>query len=821
MTGRTFSIVLLVCSPALAGELRLEPPGAVLRGPNSSQQFVLNDIERGRAVADLAGEAKFVSSDPAVFVVSAAGRVTPSGNGKAKLKATAAGRVTEVEISVNGFAEPQALSFVNDIQPILTRSGCNAGACHGALAGKGGFKLSLRGYDHASDHFALTRQALGRRVDGTEPAASLLLKKATRQMPHGGGKRFAIDGEEYGLLKRWIEAGAIGPKDSEIELAKIEVFPKSAVLKPKQTLRTVVRATYADGRTVDVTKLARFSTTEESVAAVDEDGAVTVASSGETAIAVVFGTKVATATIAVPFANAVKEEAFTTAAKANFIDDKVLGKLALLQLPPADTCSDAEFIRRASLDSCGVLPKPDEVDKFVADPAKDKREKLIDALLDRPEFIDYWTTKWCDLFLVSTRKLPQQTMLGFHRKLRSAVSDNLGWDRLAHDILTASGSTLSNGGGAYFVQRKDVSDLAESTAITFLGTSITCARCHNHPLERWTQDQYWALANLFSRVGIKNGERAGELAIQTLPSGDALHLRTGKPVLPAPLDAAPLPLDSATDRRAYFADWLTKPENPFFAKAIVNRIWRNYLGRGLIEAEDDIRDTNPPTNPELLDALVADFVAAKFDTKHLMKRIMASATYQRSSKAKPGSEGDDRFYSRYLLRRLPAQVILDSYSDVTGVPTPFDTVSVGTSGGTAATALYPKGTRAQQLPDSLLVSQFLDSFGRAERSVTCSCETTTDSSVGQALHLNNGKTLNEKLKADGSLVQRWVKDGTSLNDAAVQLYRLALGRVPTAKESKAFEAVFGTQSKDDKLRKEAFEDLVWAVLTSNEFLFNH
>ncbi len=820
MFRATALLVMLTAAAAPAGELAVFPPAITLTGPKASQQVLVVEVASGRTVADHAA-AKFTSSDPKVAVVNEAGVVTPTGNGKATITAAANGKTATAAVTVAAFDKPAVWSFNRHVQPTLTRTGCNSGACHGALAGKGGFKLSLRGYDPDADHFALTRQAAGRRTDTAEPAASLVLMKATRKLSHGGGSRFDADSDHYALLRDWIAAGAPGPDSAEPTLSKIEAFPPAALLKPKDTLRVVVRATYSDGTAADVTRWARFTSTEETVAAVSEDGQVTVAAPGETAVAVVFGTRVATATVTVPHPNAVDPEVFADSPKHNLIDEHVLRKLRLLNLPPSPPCTDAEFVRRAYLDACGVLPKPDEVAAFVSDTAADKRAKLADKLLSKPEFVDYWAHRWSDLLLVSTRKLSQQSMLGFYRKVRSAVADNEPWDRFARDVLTASGSTLSNGGGNYFVLHKDVTDLVESTAVTFLGTSITCCRCHNHPLEKWTQDQYWGLANLFSRVGIKNGDRAGEQYVFGQPTGDALHPRKGVAMPPTPLDGKPLTADSA-DRREYFVQWLTAPDNPYFARAIVNRIWKNYMGRGLVEAEDDLRDTNPPTNRELLDALAAEFVKAKFDTRHLMRMILTSAAYQRSANPVPGNEADDRFYSRYLLRRLSAEVILDAYSDVTGTPTPFETIAVGASGGTAKSALYPTGTRAVQLPDSLLVSQFLDSFGRAERGLTCSCEVTKDASVTQALHLNNGQTLNDKLRGEKSIVGRWLKADTPNPAVVEELFETALGRGPTKQERQKFLKPLAEASKlGPQARREALEDAVWAVLTSKEFLFNH
>jgi Protein of unknown function (DUF1553)/Protein of unknown function (DUF1549)/Bacterial Ig-like domain (group 2) len=805
---------------ARAAEPRAYPAEITIGGPNRTQQLVVVEEVNGRAVRDLTSTAKFASGAESVAKVDAAGLVTALKSGEAKITITIGAKALAVPVKVDAGGD---WSFRNHVIPTLTRAGCNMGACHGALAGKGGMKLSLRGYDPESDWHVLTRQALGRRVDGTKPDASLLLTKATRAMPHGGGERFDDASPHYTVLLDWIKTGASGPKDADAELVKIEAFPPAILTSPatKNALRVIVRATYSNGTVEDVTKLARFGSSEENVAKVSEDGTVTPAGYGEAAVTVGFGTKVAALTVTAPFPNAVPADAFAKSPRHNYIDEHTLNKLALLRLIPSEQCSDSEFVRRAYLDTCGILPQADEVTKFVADSDPKKRAKLIDTLLEHPAFVDYWALKWSDLLLVSSRKLPQPAMWAFYRKVRQGVADNQPWDRFARDVLTANGSTLTNGGGNFFVIHKDTAELAESTALAFLGTSIGCAKCHNHPLEKWTQDQYWAFANLFARVGLKNGDRAGEVLVQSKPDGDALHPRTGKPVPPAPLDGKPLAADSTADRRGYFADWLTAPDNPLFARATANRVWRAYMGRGLVEAEDDLRDTNPASNRELLDALAADFVKNKFDVKHLMRTILNSAAYQRSSKPNASNAADDRFGSRYLLRRLPGEVILDAYSDITGVPTPFDKLNSAAGDSTSPTTSFPRGTRAVQVPDSLVTSRFLDAFGRPERVQTCACERTADASVAQALHLNNGQTLNDKLRDKNSVVSKWLEE--KLTDAQIvdRVFLSALSRKPTADEAKKFLAILSDAAKDGPAaRREALEDFVWAVLTGREFLFN-
>jgi hypothetical protein len=810
-----------LCAPhaARAADLRAYPAEVSIGGPNRTQQLVVVEEENGRAVRDLTSGAKFNSSAEGVAKVDASGAVTGLKDGEAKITITVGAKTVAVPVKVSAGGE---WSFRNHVVPTLTRAGCNMGACHGALAGKGGMKLSLRGYDPDSDWHVLTRQALGRRVDGAKPDASLMLTKATRTTPHGGGERFDDSSPHYKVLLDWITKGASGPKDADAELTKIEAFPPAILTSPatKNALRVIVRATYSNGTVEDVTKLARFGSSEENVARVSEDGIVSPAGYGEAAITVGFGTKVAALTVTAPFPNAVPADVFAKSPRHNFIDEHTLKKLELLRLPPSEQCSDAEFVRRAYLDTCGILPKPDEVTKFVSDPDPKKRAKLIDSLLEHPAFVDYWALKWSDLLLVSSRKLPQPAMWAFYRKVRQSVADNQPWDRFARDVLTATGSTLTNGGGNFFVIHKETAELAESTALAFLGTSIGCAKCHNHPLEKWTQDQYWAFANLFARVGLKNGDRTGDVLVQNQPDGDALHPRTGKVVPPAPLDGKPLAADSAVDRRTYFADWLTAPDNPLFARAAVNRVWRAYMGRGLVEAEDDLRDTNPASNRELLDALTDDVVRSKFDLKHTMRTILNSAAYQRSSKPAKGNEADDRFGSRYLLRRLPGEVILDAYSDLTGVPTPFDKLNSAAGDSTSPTSSFPRGTRAVQVPDSLVTSRFLDAFGRPERVQTCACERTADASVAQALHLNNGHTLNDKLRDKNSVVSKWIEE--KLTDAQIvdRVFLSALSRKPTPVEAKKFLDILAEADKDPRARREALEDFVWAVLTGREFLFN-
>lgn len=804
-----------------AAELRLAPDAIVLTGPKASQRLAVHLVADGKVTGDVTGTASFSSSNDGVASVDRSGLVQAKGDGTATITAQVGKERATVNVKVEKTSAPFDWNFRIHVLPVLTRLGCNSGACHGALAGKGGLKLSLRGYAPSEDFFVLTRQANARRINKSEPARSLLLLKPTLALSHGGGLKLEVDSAEYRLLADWIASGARGLSDTDPRIVQLEVFPTHAVLKPKDTLQVLVRARYSDGHAEDVTRWAKYTSTEDLVATVDDAGLVKVNGHGEAAITVWFSNFVALAQIASPLPNDVPSKLFAAAPRHNFIDDLVLKKLQSLRLPPSPQCSENEFIRRAYLDAAGILPTPEEVQKFLEDPRPDRRTRLIEALTERPEFVDYWAYKWSDLLLISSRKLPQPAMRSFYQFVRQSVADNKPWDEFARDILTASGSNLDNGAANYFVLHKEISDLTETTSVTFLGMSLTCARCHNHPLEKWTQDQYWSMANLFAQIAIKNGEQKGEVLVQSVFAGDVLHPRRGIPMPPTPLDgkaasAAPI------DRRAYFAQWLTAPDNPFFAKALVNRVWRNFMGRGLVEAEDDLRQTNPPSNPELLDALAADFVKNGYDVKRLVRLIMKSAAYQRSSVALAGNKADDRFYSRYLVRRLPAEVVLDAYSHVTKVPTEFGKIAVGTSGGEAKTTDYPLGTRALQLPDTQLVSLFLDAFGRPERGQTCSCERQSESSVTQALHLNNGQTLNDKLRSKQSRVEDWLKENLSDEEAIRRVFLLALSRTPTREETGRFLKIMAESAQDPQMtRREVLEDLFWAILTGREFLFNH
>ena len=802
--------VTLAVAPDPDGALVILPEAVALRGQGSLQQLIV--ARRAGETYTRPAETSFTfeSSNPHVAVVDANGVVSAVGDGRATITARAGAELVTTIVEVERAATPYPITFRNHVVPVLSKAGCNSGPCHGALAGKNGFKLTLRGYDPEVDYLTLTRQAAARRINRVEPARSLMLLKPTLAVDHGGGKRFAPDSPEYRVISQWIASGTPAPAEWDPVMTRLEVFPPTARLQPGAEQPLVVRAHFSDGHIEDVTRWAKFSSNDGAVASVSDDGLVKVQGAGEAGVSAWYLSRLVTARITSPFPNAVDAGVYTRAPRANFIDDLVLRKLEELRIEPSPLSSDTEFIRRAYLDAAGILPTPEEVRAFLADTSADKRTRLIDALLARPEFVDYWAYKWSDLLLVSSRGLPSNAMWAYYNWIRGSVAANKPWDQMARELLTASGNTLSNGAANYYVLHKSPIAVTENVAMTFMGFSITCARCHNHPLERWTQKDYYQMANLFSRVGVKNGSDRGDLIVYPARTGEINHPRLNVPLDPRPLDGRPLPLDTPGDRREHFAEWLVSPENPFFARAMVNRVWKHFMGRGLVEAVDDIRDANPPSNPALLVALTRDFTGQRFDVRHLVRTIMSSATYQLTSVPTASNGTDLTYHSHYLARRLPAEVILDAIGQVTGVREEFPG--------------YP-GRRALQLPDAAVDSYFLTAFGRPPRVTAFDSERQQEPSITQALHVINGDTINRKLASDKGLIQNLMDQAANEESVVERLYLAALSRYPSDDERRALAATLkaaGTEpGAAEPAKRRAVEDLAWAVLTSREFLFNH
>ncbi|HEY6489455.1 MAG: DUF1549 domain-containing protein [Terracidiphilus sp.] len=803
-------------------KIAIFPSSVSVAGPHYGQRLLVEGTFLDGHQEDLTSRATLSLSNREVGTLDKNRMLLPLADGRATITASLGSHQATAPLTVTEDSAASTWSFRNDVLPVMTKVGCNSGPCHGAAAGKNGFKLSLRGYDPITDYYTLTHQALGRRTNRMQPARSLILLKPTATIPHGGGRRFDVDSPEYKVISGWIAQGMPAPQQSDAVVKEIQVLPREASLTLGAEQQLVVMALYSDGRTVDVTHWAKFDSGDEGVATVDNDGHVTMHGYGEAPVTVWYQSHVAFSRVRIPFPNKLEDSVFTKAAHHNYIDDLVLNHLRVLHIPPSPQAGDSEFVRRAYLDAAGILPTPSEVEKFLRDGSPDKRNHLIDALLQRPEFVDYWAYKWSDLLLVSSNHLSSPEMWSYYRWIRASVASDKPWNQFATEIITANGNTLKNGAANYWVIHRDPLDISENMAQAFMGINISCAHCHNHPLAKWTQKDYYGMANLFARVRLKtfsdSGFRPGvgpifnNVTVYSAPTGEFMDDRLMIPLPPKPLDAAALSGTTPCDTRLYFAKWLTSEENPFFARNIVNRVWRNFMGRGLIEPVDDLRDTNPATNEELLNALVKDFVVHHYDVDYLIRTIMQSATYQTSSKPLKENLPDDKYGSHFPIRRLPAEVLLDAYSQITQVPEKFDG--------------YPTGTRGMQLPDTAVKSYFLTAFGRPERQQTRESERSSVPTITQALHIINGDTLNNKLRAPGSSIDMLMRLGFSDEQIVDYLYLASLSRHPSDAERTTLLGALETAEKTkipgvEDIRRAALIDMSWALLTGEEFMFDH
>jgi hypothetical protein len=807
--------VLPAKEPAVQSPPRATPPAAALRsltvfpaavtleGPRDEQRLgVLGEYADGRRW-DLGRDATFTSSAPTIVSVDD-GVLRAAGDGQAVVTVRAGGRSAEVPVRVRGTAAEVPVSFTREIVPVLTKAGCNQGACHGSQHGRGGFKLSLRGFDPAFDQTQIVQSAEGRRVVLSDPERSILLLKPTLTMEHGGGERFRTGSREYGLLKRWLEDGAPPPGPTDPAVTALEVWPARRVMVPGEAQQILVRATWGDGRVEDVTGTAQYDALNDSVAGVSPAGLVTAKGRGETHVMIRSGGQATVFQVTLPYA---RLEPYPELTRNNFVDDKLIAKWKDLGLTPSPLCTDAEFFRRIHLDTLGTLPAPAEVKAFLADPSPDKRHKAIDRVLGRPEFVDFWALKWGDLLRINRDQLSEKGMWSFHNWVRTALRDGQPVDEFVRDIITAEGSTFTEGPANYYRVANDPLEWSETTAQVFLGVRLQCAKCHHHPFEKWSQDDYYGMAAFFVRLGTKRSQEFGLFGAETVvflrPAGEQTHPRKGGVVKPHPLDGPVT--DDPFDRRRKLADWLTAPDNPFFAPNLVNRFWGYYLGHGLVEPLDDLRATNPASNPELLDALARDFVAHKFDQKHLLRTIMNSRAYQLSSAVTPGNVADagNVFFSRYGVKRLTAEQLADAFDFATGTREKYPGL--------------PPGTRAIQLPDPKVRSFLLDVFGRPPRKVTCECERTVQPNIAQALHLLNGEFLNQKIAAPAGRIEALFRARTPTPALIEELYLVSLSRPPTPEEvKKAQEWIAAAPTP-----KEGAQDLLWVLLNSREFLFNH
>ncbi|WP_010585886.1 DUF1549 and DUF1553 domain-containing protein [Schlesneria paludicola] len=801
----------LLCthSAKAADSIVILPAEIRLTGREAFQTVLVEMADGPLAVAPVRQGLEWSSANEQIARVID-GRVVPVANGSTTVKVVVNGESAVANVVVDKMDDVYHWNFRNQVQSVLSKTGCNSGACHGAAAGKNGFKLSLRGYDPEGDYFAITRQSRGRRVVATDPGRSLILTKPTAAIPHKGGLRFAENSSEYQVIAQWIAQGQQAPKSDDPRINRLEILPEASRLKVGTEQAMIVRAHFSDGHIEDVTRWAKYTSTNHAVCSVDDQGLVKVVGGGEGAIVAWYLAQNTTATITIPYTQPVAPDTFTSAERANFIDDLVLEKLAALNMPPSPRSDDSEFLRRVYLDTIGLLPTVDEVKTFLSDSDPLKRVHLIDSLLARPEFVDYWAYQWSDVLLLTGDRLRPDAIKAYYKWIRDRVAENVSWAEFARGIILAKGSTLENGAANFYALHQDPQDMVETTSMAFMGMSIQCAHCHDHPNEKWTNDDYYGMVSLFARVrgkGWGGDSRSGDgnRTIFLADEGEVLQPRTGRPRAPKPLDAAEISFDDSHDRRETLANWLTSPQNPYFAKAIVNRVWANFMGRGLVEAVDDLRLTNPASNEKLLCRLSEEFVRNQYDLKSLMRSILQSETYQRSHATLPENQSDQRFLSHSQPRRMKAEVLLDAISQVTGVATAFKD--------------QPANTRAIQLPDANVASYFLDTFGRPERVLTCTCERSDEPSMTQVLHLTNGKTIQEKLESSEGRVSTLIQSEASTEDVIEILYLAAFARYPHDDERQRLKKLFAEVPAEE--RRSVTEDLFWSVLTSKEFLFQH
>ncbi|WP_165073983.1 DUF1549 domain-containing protein [Paludisphaera rhizosphaerae] len=787
----------LIGSPT---SVKIEPPDALMVGQRANARLIVTATYADGSVRDLTRALEWSSEDQNVATVSKTGLATPKANGKSVITARKGSVEVSTTVRVEGMDKPSPVSFRRDVVPALSQASCNMGACHGTPTGKGGLKLSLRGYLPDQDFITLSRESGGRRINMMDADASVILRKPLGEAPHEGGIRLKRDSKAFEYLHDWIAEGAHDDPSSS-EPVKLEMLPGARVLNaPAKNQQLVVMLTLADGSRKDVTSICYYDSSNPDVAEVDSTGYVNFKNRGEAAIIAHYLSLVAS----VRLTHLVEVPGFAAVdvPEDNVVDHTVVAKLNRMRIAPSENCSDAEFIRRVYLDVIGVLPRPEEVEAYLKDSPADRRGKVIDALLERPEFYDFWALKLADVLRSNGRLIDPKGAYVFHRWIRSALESGMPMDRFVQALLSSDGSTFSNPATNYYRISREPEAAVETTAQLFLGVRIQCAKCHNHPFERWTQDDYYGFAAFFSQIGRKPGAIPGEEVVYGTGAGDVKQPRTGK-VMPPKALGGPVLEDAATDRRARLATWLTSKENPFFGKILVNRIWYHLMGRGIVEPVDDFRDSNPPSNDELLDGLVKEFVAGGFQLKPLIRTIVQSRTYQLSATANPLNKDDSIYFSHAATKLLPAEVLLDAICDVTGTPNAFPGL--------------PPAARACQIPDGKMDDPFLKTFGRPARELACECERETDSNLSQALQLIGGSTVNNKLRSDGGRIAGLAKSGKPPEAIAEDLYRIAFSRSPNAAETEA--AV--KHLKDSKDLRAAVEDLAWVLINSKEFLFRH
>lgn len=809
-------MAILLPATLLAGDFQVRPSSVPLDGNFSQVQLLVTEVDSTGALgdrsADLTAKATYTVSDPRVVSVSSTGRLLAIGNGTANLTVTVEGQPKTVVVTVTNITNKPLPGFNEHILPVISKLGCNAGACHASQHGKGGFTLSVMGFDPQMDFNAIYRDRTQRRVNLNVPEDSLLLKKPLLQLPHGGGQRLTPDSLEYQIFLNWIAAGAPQPRKDALKVTGLTVTPSRRIAAVGDTQQLQVVARYSDGSTRDVTSWARFDSMDEGLLSVNPAGVYTAVGKGQAPVMVRYEGQAEISMLVVPYGLTADLASWQN---QNFIDEHASNKFRELGITPSGLCDDATFLRRAYQDAIGTLPTVEETTAFLDSTDSDKRKKLVDRLLGltgdpaqdiyNDKYAAVWTLKWADLIRNSSDNLGDQGMWALYNWMKESFRVNKPMDAFVRELVTAQGPIYSNGPANYYRIANDPSELAEATSQIFLGVRIACAKCHHHPFEKYSQADYYGFAAFFSRVGNKRSQEFGtfdsETVVMVRSNGDVRHPKTGQVMPPTPLDGQPT--DDPLDRRLPLASWLTSPENDLFARNIVNRYFGYLMGRGLVEPIDDMRATNPPTNVELMTALSQDFRSSGFDLKHLLRNIMTSRLYQLESQPTPENASDTRFYSHFPVKRIAAEPLLDAIDYATSSQTKFPNL--------------PLGTKAIELPDSNYPNPFLVTFGKPKRTSVCECDRVRDESLAQALHTLNGDLVAGKIADPKGRIATLVTAKKPHEEIVNELYLATLSRRPTAVEMDLSKQFLAESSSPT----ECYQDLLWALMNSKQFLFVH
>ena len=781
--------------------LEVFPPAISLSGAGDRQAVVVQATYADGITRDVTREAAFGAARQALVRREGAS-FSPAADGETTVNVGFGGRSVSVPVKVTEAGAVRPISFRLDVMPVFMRAGCNTGSCHGAARGKDGFRLSLFGFDPEGDHFRLTHEMSGRRVNLAVTADSTVLEKSTGAVQHTGGKRFEVDSDLYRTLAQWIDAGAANDDVAKLPtVIGVELYPKQAVLDGKGTTQQYTAlARYSDGSDRDVTRLCLFLSNNDTSAAITADGLVTAGDRGEAFVMARFSTfTVGSQVLVLP--KGLKFQ-YPQEPEVNYIDRLVAAKLNKLRIGPSGLCDDETFLRRVYLDVVGLPPTVDEYQAFMSSTDSAKRSRLIDELLERKEFSEIWVNKWAEILQVRTsNQVSPKSMVLYYSWLVDKIAKNTPMDQMVQELISASGGTFKNAATNYYQEVRQNLQLAENAAQVFMGMRIQCAQCHNHPFDRWTQNDYYGFAAFFAQIGRKRGEDYRETIVFNSGGGDIRH-PVSKDVMKPKFLGGDVPDVAGKDRRVVLAEWLASPRNPWFATSFANRVWAHFMGIGIVEPVDDFRVSNPASNPELLDALGRRFTESKYDLKTLVRDICNSRTYQRATQRNESNASDERNFAHANLRRIKAESLLDTISTVTNTKDKFQGL--------------PAGARAVQIADGRRSTYFLTTFGRATRETVCSCEVKMEPTLSQALHLLNGDTTNAKIRAS-DVIPTIMKTRKFPEERIIELYIRCLSRRPASEEIDKLRPVLGEGSNE----KQALEDIFWALLNSREFLFNH